>query len=52
MLWADNTAAQRLLQSSGYRSVKHVSGQDSGCCEVLAHGTTAAGGEEFRWALA
>lgn len=45
-LWADNSAAQTLLQTGGFRSAKNVN--DGGCCETIKHGS-AAGTEEFRW---
>lgn len=45
-VWADNLAAQTLLQTSGWRVVKNAN--DASCCETIKHGT-AGGTEEFRW---
>jgi hypothetical protein len=54
MIWADNQAAQKLLQASGWRPLKDPN--NAGACEIVTHGPTSgsdgAPGPEFRWVIA
>lgn len=51
MLVADNAAAQTLLVSDGFRSIRNPLGHDGGSNTLMQLGTTL-GTEQFRWAIA